>query len=208
MVKEKVDNFDLIRPLLKWENEGDYYLCSLILRKKDKTTTFGNKNNSARLIKSYHFYNVEQYDQKKEEIIKLCDLFGCRAGIALNKKNNEKTAVEILRQITEKIISKNFIGINGLLNTVNGQSQSLDKYWLIDCDSEEEYQVVKSVLESESIKPEGEKILAVMPSYNGKHVLTRKFDRKLFDIFCSDRNVTVEIHKNNFFCLYYPQKEE
>lgn len=207
-MKQKVDNFDLVRPLLKWEKEGEYYLVSLILRKKDSTTTFGNKNNSARLIKSYHFYNIEQYDQKKEEIIKLCDLFKCRAGIALNKKNNERIAYEILKQITERITSKNFNGINGLLNTVNGQPLSDDKYWLIDCDSENEFITVENILKDDRIKPVGDKILAVIPTYQGKHILTKKFDRKIFDFICMEHLIKVEVHKNNFFALYYsPQNE-
>ncbi|WP_159467934.1 hypothetical protein [Dyadobacter sp. 3J3] len=201
-----VNNFQQIRSLLNWESDGDYYYCQLILRKKDGATTFGNKNNSARLIKTYCFFNFEQFDQKQDEIIQLCEEFKCRAGISLNKRNEERITLELLKQITERIISKNHIGINGILNSANGQQTSKDRFWLIDCDSPEEMAIASQILSDESIKPDGNKILTTIPTYDGFHLVTNKFDVMYFNKLCQEKGISVEIHKNNPVALYYPSK--
>lgn len=205
-MKQKVDNFDLITPLLKWEKPGDYAYCQVFLRKKDFTTTFGNKNNSARLIKSYCFFNEEQLFSKKEEITKLCDLYGARAGINLNIRNEEEVAYELLENLADRLKSKNYRGINGILNTTNGSVKSRDKFWLIDCDSEEEFQSVTNILNSENIKPEGNKIISILPTYSAKHIITTRFDRKIFNEMCEKVNIKVDIHSNNPTALYYPEQ--
>lgn len=202
-----VNNFDLIQSLLIWENEGEYYYVQLLHRKVDGTTVHGNKNNSARLIKTYCFYNIEQFLDKKEEIIATCEFHKCRAYINLNKRNNERVAFELLKQIVERITSKNYKGINGLLNTVNGAPISSDKYWLIDCDTEIEYGTAFTILNSNDIRPEGNKIVAIIPTYSSKHIITTRFDRKLFDEMCvKELKSTISIHKNNPTCLYFFDK--
>lgn len=216
-MKQAVDNFDRIAPLLHWENENEYYYCQLILRKKDGATTFGNKNNSARLIKSYQFFNIDQFLNKRTEIIEQCENFKCRAGINLNKRHEERVTYELLRQVTDRIITKNFKGINGILNTVNGAQTSTDKVWLIDCDSEAEYEDVVASLMDESIRPnDGPKILAVLPTYSGQHIITRRFDVQTFTRVMGEKNLLrgvhamhiPDIHKNNPVALYYPSKDE
>lgn len=214
-MKPQVDNFDLIAPLLNWDIEGQYYYCQLILRKKDGATTFGNKNNSARIVKSYCFFNLEQFLAKKKEIVTYCNTEGCRAGINLNKRYEERVTYELLKQLTDRIISKNFKGINGILNTVNGAQTSEDKIWLIDCDSEQEYIDVINILTSDRIKPEGDKILGVVPTYSGKHIITKRFDRRTFENLLEftvlnrgDIYAPIDIHKNNPVALFYPAKND
>lgn len=217
-----VNNFDEIRKLLKWEKEGDYYYVQLILRKKDGTTTHGNKNNSARLIRSYQFFNIDQFNAKEIEIIKECELHGCRAGINLNKRNEEQVALELNTQLAKRLQSKNYKGINGILNTVNGAKivddedtgeydykGSVDKFWLIDCDTVEEYEAVLEILKDSSIKPEGEKIITILPTYTGYHIITNRFDRMVFNKLLSTKLTKIpDIHKNNPVSLYYPLKKD
>jgi len=202
-----VNNFKLIAPLLSWQEVGDYYYCQLILRKKDGTTTFGNKNNNARLIKAYTFFNLEQFQRKEEEIIELCELFKCRAGISLNRRNEERITVELLKQLSDRIASYNYIGINGLLNTANGRQTSQDRIWLIDCDTQDEHDKVMNILSTEDIRPHGDKVIAVVPTYKGHHIVTNKFDVFHFNQLCKDVYLKVEIHKNNPVALYYPEKD-
>lgn len=220
-MKKLVDNFDRIRELLTWENPGDYYYVQLILRKKDAATTFGNKNNSARLITTYQFFDIERFDLKRAEIIRLCESERCRAGINLNKRNEELITYELNCQLADRIRSKNFKGINGILNTANGAKindeeeenelifkGSTDKYWLLDCDSLEEYTVALRILNEVDLRPVGNKIIAVLPTYSGYHIITNRFDRQYFDNECrSILGKTVDIHKNNPVCLYYPEKD-
>ena len=207
-MKPEVNNIDLILPLLKWEKTGDYFYLQIFLRKVDNTTTFGNKNNSARLIKAYCFFNQEQILAKTEEIIKLCNLYKARAGINLNIRNEEEVAYELLENLADRLKSKNYRGINGILNTTNGSVKSRDKYWLIDCDSEEEFNIVFEILNSETIRPEGNKIVAVLPSYKGKHVITKRFDRLTFNNLLVEKlGKTIDLHTNNPAAYFYPQQD-
>lgn len=208
-MKTSVNNFALIKDILKWEKEGDYYYVQLFLRKKDQTTTFGNKNNSARLIRTYNFFTLEQFLSKEEEIIKICELFKCRAGINLNIRNEREVAYELLRNLSDRLASGNYKGINGILNTTNGSVVSKDKLWLIDCDNDSEFETVQRILNDSRIRPEGNKIIVTLPTYSGYHIITNRFDRQTFDdlLHRQEQIHTVEIHKNNPVALYYPNQE-
>lgn len=197
-----VNNFKQIYPLLNFEKEGDFYFIQLILRKKDRTTTFGNKNNSARIIKQYYIYNEEHLKQKEEEIIKLCDIFGCRAGINLNKRNDKEVAYEMLEQLIKNIRCGNYKS-QGLFDSACGQKASGDKIWIIDCDSEEEFKDYINKLTDVDLRPiDKSKIITELPTYNGWHIITNPFDIKQSGI------PSEQIQKNNPTALYYPEKKE
>lgn len=202
-----VNNFDLIRPLLHWDKEGDYYYVQIYQRKKDKSTTFGNKNNSFRLVKTYCFYDIESFNLKEIEMIKLADLFTARVGINLNKRNDENIAFKLLRAIVEAIATRNF-KVNGILNTINGAPSPGDKIWLLDCDTQEEYDGALEVLQSSDLKPDYNKILAILPTYSSHHIITRKFDSESFLNKIEEKGLKIDIHKNNPTCLYYPNRDD
>lgn len=208
-----VDNFNLIRPLLDWGGEFDSIWAMIVLRKKDQTTTFGNKNNSARIIKSYNFYTVEQFNQKEEEIKQLCELFGGRAGIYLNKRNNKTIAHEVNRILAEYIQSGNFQNINGIVETAKGKHYPGDKIQFLDCDSIEEYNAVKQVLNDPGLRPyETNKLIADIPTNAGYHVVCRRFDKEYFKIKIKEIIPTFDFEQSlqiiNPVALYYPLKND
>ena len=48
-----IDNIDLIKPLLTFDNEGDFYQLFVFLRKKDQPDGEKDNHQSVRTIKSY-----------------------------------------------------------------------------------------------------------------------------------------------------------
>ena len=56
-----VNNFDIIRPMLTFENEGDCYYLQIIQRKKDGGTT-----KSAHTIRDYYITSIDSFDEKKD----------------------------------------------------------------------------------------------------------------------------------------------
>lgn len=197
-----INNFKLISPFLKWENKGDFYNIQLLLRKVDGTTTFGNKNNSARLIKSYHFYNLEQLLQKEKEIIQICELFGCRAGINLNPVNNERVAKVLNVHLAERILSGNFEGITGILKGAIGSCVNSGKHWLVDVDDKKDLKTTISNIKK--CRSEYENIIKlVLPTYKGFHLITERFNREQFSKLSKEH---VDIHDNVLGALYYPNK--
>jgi hypothetical protein len=107
----------------------------------------------------------------------------------------------MLSQLAQRI--KN--GVNkqqSLFDSVVGQIKTQEKRWIVDIDSlDYTYSYVKNVgLFINSLKPEGEKIETVIPTKNGCHFITQKFDvnefKKVYPHF--------EIQKKNPTLLYYP----
>ncbi len=201
-----IDNFDLIETLLKFENEDEFYFLQVIQRKKDFEV--GQKrlgrNNNNRLIKAYYIYSVEQLESYKTEIVKLCELFNARAGINLNRRNQKDVAIKCL-EILAIALRKNdeFKGVSKIYNSACGKENSTDKLWIIDIDDKYEfdslgYEMVNYL--NTELKPEGEKIIAKIPSKSGYHLITKRFDRQSF----SKIYPHLEIHTNNPTNLYIP----
>ena len=88
-----VDNFEIIKRLLTFENEGDCYYVQLLRRQSDDPMIDGipdpayHGNMHSRSIKDYFITSVDHLEQRKDDIIKLCQTFNVRAYIRLNKRN-------------------------------------------------------------------------------------------------------------------------
>ena len=208
-----VDNFDKIAPLLDFGGELDFYFVSLILRKKDQTTTYGNKNNSARIIKNYHFFNLEQFREKEIEIKALCEEFGCRAGFYLNRRNLKVISLRMLVKLATNIESGNWNCL-GLLGSTLGEKYSTDRIKFLDCDSFKEYRVLKKLLQNEKLRPQGvDKILAEIPTNSGYHLVTSRFDVEAFKTLIEQEEDFEYDYKQgeqlvNPVALYYPKRND
>lgn len=198
-----INNFELIKPLLKFESENDFYFLQIIQRKKDhkQGNILGTSNNS-RLIKAYYIYSIEQLEKYKNEIIQLCELFGARAGIGLNKRNSKDLSLEMLALLATNIKSNHFNQLGNLYNTICGQHfVTKDKVWLLDIDTKDEIYINKIKDFVDNIKqPEGVKIITIIPSKQGCHLVTKPFNPNDFYKTFPD----IEIHKNNPTNLYVP----
>lgn len=203
-----INNFELIKPLLSFNNPNEFYFVQIIQRKKDfienkdkhGVSRLGRNNNN-RLIKAYYIYSIEQLDAYKEEIIKLCEVFNARCGINLGKRNQKDVTLKCLEMISIALRKNNFDGISKIYNSACGKEETTDKYWIVDLD-EEDLPNLNNIKKSISlVKPISDfKIKAEIPSKTGLHLITTRFDRKAFSSFYSD----IEIHTNNPTNLYIP----
>jgi len=199
-----IDNWEIIKPLLKFDNKEDFYFVQVLQRKKDFEP--GQKrlgrNNNNRLIKPYYIYSVQQLDDYKEEIIKLCELFNARAGINLNKRNNKDVAIKCL-EILAIAMRKNdeFKGVSKIYSSACGKEGSKDKFWIVDIDTKDETEItnVEYIIDlCEPIQDES-KIIARIPTKSGLHLITKRFNRQTFSSYRQE-----EIHCNNPVNLYIP----
>jgi len=200
-----IDNFEQIKGLMTFENDNDFYFLQVIQRKKDhKDSPYKlSCSNNNRLIKAYYIHNVEQLDKYKLEIIELCTLFTARAGIALNRRNSKKLSFEMLKLLATNISCDHFDQLGGLWNTVCGQHFSdKDKKWLIDIDDKSYDSTEMETLIFNS-QPEGQKVVAKIPTKNGYHIITRPFDMRDFSKVY-DTSDEYQIHKDNPTILYIP----
>lgn len=205
-----VDNFDLIRPLLNFRSDDDFYFLQVLLRKKDlKRNVQGTNNN--RLVKAYYVRNLEYFDFIKPEVIELCNVFGARACINLNRRSYRKLAFQTLQKVTDLIVNEEYTKINKAYSSVCGKfSNETDKKWILDLDGEDFNTTKEQILKVLPMcRPEGEKFVAEIPSKSGLHIITKPFALNEFDIFMLDIfdvkwTDVIELHKNNPTNLYCP----
>lgn len=207
-----VDNFKLIRDYLKFESEDDFYFLQILQRKKDGPGPNGVKvtgtNNKARAIKTYYISSVEYLDKIEGEVKHLCDYFNARAMIILSRRSYKQTALLEMVQVSNMIMSGQYMNVKSAYNSSCVKSKSLDKYFLIDIDEEDlaHKEFIKNYIQNEARNDEvnyGERILLELPTKHGYHLITTPFDvQGLLKVYPKEKQEFV--HKDGPTILYVP----
>lgn len=203
----EVDNFDVIRDLLDFRSDDDYYFLQVLQRKKDHRgdQKVNGCNNNSRLVKAYYVKSLDHFDFIRKEVIQLCKVFNARAGINLNKRSFERTQLRLLQKVTDQIVNKTYNkGYKAYPSVAGAMSSSEDKRWILDVDygwNPTKYSHLGEYINS--IAPEGDKVIAEIPSKNGYHLITKPFNLKVFRGMGGFSSV--EVHKNNPTNLYIPR---
>lgn len=203
-----VNNLELIRPLLNFSDPDKFYYIQLLLRKKDSTEDKPNLiNNNSRVIRNYFVSNEEYLDFYFKEMIDLCDVTGARAGIRLNRRSwrrlwwkHERKLMEIGEEERYQATPKAFSAVAGKFS-----AEGKTKTWIVDVDAEDleimSLDEIKDKIESIT-QPEGQKVIAEIPSKTGWHLITRPFNLQAWrDIKTIPK---LAIHKDNPTNLYIP----
>jgi len=213
LLKTKImtDNFKLIKPLIKFDNENQFYFVQILQRSKENPD-LGSNN---RMIKAYYIYSIEQLEKYKEEIIKLCTAFNARAYIHLNRRDSGDVALELLEYTARCIRNKQFYTLSKSYNSVCGSHNSkIDKSWVVDVDypkderNDNPLRYDKRFVHGKyiqdlyafiyNLQPIGHKILAEIPTKNGIHLITKAFNMEEF----RNKYPEIEVQKNNPTILY------
>ena len=207
-----VDNFKLIRDYLKFESEDDFYFLQILQRKKDGPGPNGVKvtgtNNKSRAIKTYYISSVEYLDKIEGEVKHLCDYFNARAMIILSRRSYKQTALLEMVQVSNMIMSGQYMNVKSAYYSSCAKSKSIDKYFLIDIDAEdlEHKEFIKNYIQNEARNDEvnyGERILLELPTKHGYHLITTPFDvRGLLKVYPKEKQEFV--HKDGPTILYVP----
>ncbi len=193
-----IDNLHLIKPLLDFSNEGDFYMLFVFLRKKDQTTDKAN-HQSVRTIKSYCITSIEYLDMRYEEIKMLCEVFKARAYIHVAKQNHKDVGMNMITEIVTRIQSGQ-INQKNVFDSVVGQLKTQEKRWIVDVDDKDTRELVGITECIHSLRPEGDKLDAVIPTKDGYHLITKRFDVMEFKKIYPN----IDIQKKNPTLLYYP----
>jgi len=201
-----INNLEIIKTLLKFNSEDDFYFLEIIKRRKENPDNASN----ARVIKSFYIHSVEYLEKVMPEIIGLCNLENARAYINLNRRSFEKIAFQTLKKITDCIISKDFRSCKKAYNSACGSfSNESDKTWVIDIDYQDFPTQPPGMfldnggdiqdLISDLIKETGkEPNLNIVPTKNGYHIISQPFNRSKFNLYYSD----IDIQTNSPTLLY------
>jgi len=211
-----INNIELIKPLLNFTDDGDFYMLYVFKRKKDQPEGERDNHQSVRTIKTYCVDSIEYLEKRYDEIKQLCEMFKARAYIHVQKQNHKDVSLEMMMSLAERIKNGQHIQ-KGLFDSVVGQIKTNEKRWIVDLDDVEEVSPLMMAFIEYECNPvtevkfdevgipngyiSGPKIEAIIPTKSGFHLITKKFDVKKFKEVFPD----IVIIKKNPTLLYYPK---
>jgi len=189
-----IDNIELVKGLLNFSEKGDFYMLYVFKRKKDQPEDERDNHQSVRTIKTYCIL-----DRRYDEIKQLCEMFKARAYIHIQKQNHFNVSLSMMVDLAQRIQNGQH-NQKGLFDSVVGQIKTQEKRWIVDLDTTDENEVVRMTKVINATRPEGDKIECIIPTKNGYHFITSRFDVLQF------KNVYphVDIQKKNPTLLYLP----
>ena len=220
-----VNNFDLIRTLLKFDDKDDFYFLQIIQRKKDGNIV-PSANNGYRTIKTYYIRSLEDFDRRKEAIIQLCEQNNARAYINLNVRSAKEVALEAAKAYIDLVREDRCHQGHRVYDHVCGVTPKMGvkKKWIVDvddltkeqadiicekickCPSERHYNAINDVYDN---------IIARIHTVHGQHIITYAFHAARFkDIIeqTTSINLTkdqiteiVNVKKDNSTLLYFKE---
>lgn len=195
-----IDNIDVVKSLLNFSEPGDFYMLYVFKRKKDQPEGERDNHQSVRTIKTYCVDSLEYLDKRYDEIKQLCEMFKARAYIHVQKQNHRDVSLEMLSTLAQRI--KNGTQVQkGLFDSVVGQIKTQEKRWIVDIDTKNKQFLRDITMDLMEIQPVGNKVEKVIPTKNGFHLITQKFNVMEFSKLYPE----VEIQKKNPTILYIPK---
>ena len=194
-----VNNFELIKPLLIFDNDDLFYHAQIIKRKKENPE-LGSNNLS---VKHYYIKSLSQFERQFSEMQALAKYSNARACINLNRRSFEKLAFLCLKKVTDQILNKDFANVQKAFSRVAGQySTDPHKKWILDID-QKNYSTEEFLLLTNTLSSVKANIIATLPTKNGEHWITSPFNIQAFQTLYKGALVE-SIHKDNPTILYIP----
>jgi hypothetical protein len=195
-----INNLEIIKPLLNFEKNGDFYMLYVLKRKKDQLEGEQDNHQSVRTIKTYCIESIDHLERRLDEIMQLCEMFKARAYIHVQKQNHLDVSLSMMVTLAQKIQDGNH-NQKGLFDSVVGQIKTQEKRWIVDIDTKDRVTIASIMLAISLCKPEdNEKIITMIPTKNGIHLITKRFDVMEFKKQYPD----IDIQKKNPTLLYLP----
>jgi hypothetical protein len=199
-----IDNLQQINSLLNFSEPGDFYMLYVFKRKKDQPEGERDNHQSVRTIKTYCIESIDHLERRYDEIKQLCEMFKARAYIHVQKQNHHDVSLNMMVALAERIRNGQ-TNQKGLFDSVVGQIKTQEKRWIVDIDTKDEIFIHRAAHIIDSIEPDGPKIEAVIPTKNGYHLITKRFDSMEFSGRMSLHGEIPDIQKKNPTLLYLPE---
>jgi len=199
-----IDNLEIIKPLLNFSEPGDFYMLYVFKRKKDQPEDERDNHQSVRTIKAYCIESIDHLERRYAEIKQLCEMFKARAYIHVQKQNHKDVSLEMMMALAERI-KNGSQNQKGLFDSVVGQLKTNEKRWIVDVDTKDQVELdaIKYNI-NKFCRPEGDKVESIIPTKNGYHLITERFDVMEF----KKHFPTIDIQKKNPTLLYLPESLE
>jgi hypothetical protein len=194
-----INNLEIIKPLLNFTDAGDFYMLYVFKRKKDQPEDEKDNHQSVRTIKTYCIESIEHLERRYDEIKQLCEMFKARAYIHVQKQNHFDVSLNMMVNLAQRIQNGQH-NQKGLFDSVVGQIKTQEKRWIVDVDSKDNQELKNIQITINRCKPEGPKTKSIVPTKNGFHLITERFDVMEFKKQYPD----VDVVKKNPTLLFLP----
>lgn len=212
------DNFKLIRDFIQsqWAGQFDsltdvFYTIEIIGRTKDNARIIAGNHK----FKTYYIRTMEDLDEYEKEIKVLCDTLNMRAYISINYKSMRKVTLNTMAEYANRIANNDFNKPQSLFDSCAAKYvERADQLWIIDVDKEDadHYSLgtpitVDELVEDyikivESCEPK-KKIVTVIPTKSGKHIITHPFNIIQFGSRAPrSKSIDAFVKKNHLTLLY------
>jgi len=198
-----IDNIEIIKQLINFEKPGDFYMLYVFKRKKDQPENERDNHQSVRTIKTYCIESIEHLDRRYEEIKQMCEMFKARAYIHVQKQNHFDVSLSMMVDLAQRIQNGQH-NQKGLFDSVVGQIKTQEKRWIVDIDTKDIQELRNIQVTINRCKPEGPKTKFIIPTKNGFHLITDRFDVLEF----KKNYPEIDIQKKNPTLLYLPDSLE
>lgn len=187
---EILDNIDIIRDkILKFESEDEFYMCSILQRKKDNPLCGANEN--CRMLANFYIKNIEYFDRKIPLMKEYCHQHLARAYIRPQVRSCKRTNREFLKHMIDQIDNTD-IAYGSLARVViGGDHHSTRKRFILDLDNFElnkvqEIQecIINHFKETDRLNQIDNVI--IIPTFNGYHIVTPGFDVRILNFYSKD----------------------
>ena len=202
-----VDNFNIVRRWMKFDSDDEFFFIQVLIRGKDGHSANGNDAN--RTIKYYTVRSLNEFNIIEPEIKTLCKEFNARAYIHYSKRSFRQVGREMLRDITDKLLSENWQGMKCSFQHCCGACVPKKyKTYLVDIDYDsDEYRthgddLINLCKDYINIHCENfadmDKIIDMIPTNNGCHLICKPFNVSKF----KDWAPSIEVKTNSPTLLY------
>lgn len=207
-----IDNISIIKEkLLIFRKPGDFYMISILQRKKDfPNETYGvnGSNENCRMIANFYINNMEYFDRKLPLIKDYCHKFNARAYIKPQVRNSFKVNRWILKHMVDQIDNGD-LNYNALARVViSGNHTSDHKRFILDLDDYDEastlyiQKYIQDTLIESGRQNEVENVYHTV-TYSGYHIITPGLDpRKLQEL-----NLPKDTYKSDADTILYACKQ-
>lgn len=209
-----IDNFDLLRPHLRFGNPDNFYFIQVLKRRKDNPGMARHNKH----IRDFTVAGPEQFRQVQPKVIEYCEKHNARAYIRMNRRSFKQVTFFVLKYAADLIQSGHFFDpIKSAFSIAAGKTcfeTGLNKTFLVDVDEEQldSIQTIKAFFQdyfngkyygSGGPSAVDNYKLIEVPTVSGAHLLVSAFNVKLF----ADRFPNVEVHRDNPTILYSPDQK-
>lgn len=212
------DNFKLLKDFIQsqWGGQFDsftdaFYMVEIIGRVKDSARVIAGNHK----FKTYYIRTMEDLDKYENEIKLLCDTLHMRAYVSVNHKSMKHVTFNTLAEYANRIAQENFNKPYSLFDSCAAKYvERSEQLWIIDVDKEDTDwysvngectvdQLTKYYVDMVEHCEPRKKIVAVIPTKSGRHIITHPFNTVEFaNKACRCRDIDALIKKNHLTLLY------